>query len=327
MKLQFTLRSLLGTFVVVALSLAAFGPWGIAVAALALGMAWCIRHVEWGKVWKDLLVAVACLGILVAIVPALFVSRCSPQAYRFQCRYNLHQIGLALRQYQETYNTLPPVRDGDFPGRPRPSWRVLVLPGLEEAGVFRKYNQSEPWNSPSNGSPAHYIVASYVCRMDGDTPTRTNYVAVLGSDGDWLPPHQPEPNGSNPVRVVEVCDSDIHWMEPRDLPLEAVGKRVPGAPARGLSSKHMIAGGLFHYDRQLGAHALFANGDVMLIPPEVPADVLEAALRGDRGKQAVLESYAPAARPNWPRCAALGGLIGCVLLLWAAALRDRWRRR
>src|SRR5262245_29474808 len=61
------------------------------------------------------------------------IDSAGPEARRVQCKYNnVKQIGLALLNYREKYGTLPPAYIADEARRPMHSWRVLILPFLDQ---------------------------------------------------------------------------------------------------------------------------------------------------------------------------------------------------
>ncbi|MFN0056356.1 MAG: DUF1559 domain-containing protein [Planctomycetales bacterium] len=60
------------------------------------------------------------------------------------------------------------------------------------------------------------------------------------------------------LHVVEVADSGIHWMEPRDLHVVQMSPRINSQSGQGISSKHTGV-----------AHILFADGSVRLITESV----------------------------------------------------------
>ena len=70
-------------------------------------------------------------------------------AKRAQSINNLKQLGLAMHIYHDVNKTLPPaVHSKD--GKPLLSWRVLVLPYIEEDKLYREFHLDEPWDSPHN---------------------------------------------------------------------------------------------------------------------------------------------------------------------------------
>ncbi|MEO8497518.1 MAG: DUF1559 domain-containing protein, partial [Planctomycetota bacterium] len=84
----------------------------------------------------------------VALFPAIGAAR--TMVHKRSCQSNLIQIGMALRAYEAAHGTLPPAYIPDASGKPMHSWRVLILPYLNEDGLYRRYNFDEPWDGPNN---------------------------------------------------------------------------------------------------------------------------------------------------------------------------------
>ena len=67
-----------------------------------------------------------------------------------QCSNSLKNISLALQNYHDTYRTFPAAYVPDKDGEPMHSWRVLILPYIEERNLYDKYDFTEPWDGPNN---------------------------------------------------------------------------------------------------------------------------------------------------------------------------------
>ena len=91
------------------------------------------------------LVAIALAALLLAPVQVA-----TSGATRTKCRDNLKRIGLAMHMYHQTYGVFPPPCLTDENGMPIHSWRVLLLPFLDEQELYDEYRFDEPWDGPSN---------------------------------------------------------------------------------------------------------------------------------------------------------------------------------
>ena len=78
---------------------------------------------------------VLCGGILTALLlPAIQAAR--EAARRASCSNNLKQINLALLNYENAHKCFPPAYIPDEDGTPMHSWRVLILPYLEQNALY-----------------------------------------------------------------------------------------------------------------------------------------------------------------------------------------------
>ena len=86
-------------------------------------------------------------------------------AARTQCVNNLKQIGLAMHNYHATHKTFPPAFTVDKDGKPLLSWRVLILPYLEQDALYKEFHLDEPWDSPHNRTLIERMPPTYRCPM------------------------------------------------------------------------------------------------------------------------------------------------------------------
>lgn len=179
------------------------------------------------------------------------------------CRGRLGQLLMALHNYHDTYGSFPPAYLADADGKPMHSWRVLVLPFLDEADVYRRYRFDEPWNSPHNAALAKLVPGSiFHCpdSPDLDDTTLTDYVVIVGPDTVFPGPLTTSLNDfhdgtDNTILVAEIARSDIHWMEPRDLSTDQMSFQVNDPQRPSISSLHPLGPGVIFAD-SIGAYRL-----------------------------------------------------------------------
>ena len=116
----------------------------------------------------ELLVVIGIIFILISLLlPARGTVRES--ARQSLCSGNCKQITMAINMYLEEHGTYPPAYIADKNGKPMHSWRVLILPYLEQQHLYDQYRLEEPWNSPHNLNIAQNLMPSFLCPNSGNT--------------------------------------------------------------------------------------------------------------------------------------------------------------
>jgi prepilin-type processing-associated H-X9-DG protein len=150
-------------------------------------------------------------------------------AERIRSQNNLNQIALAMHAYHDAKKQLPPaaITAG---GKPLLSWRVALLPYLEQVELYKEFRLDEPWDSPHNlplavrRMPAVY--ATPVTRASGAGMTHYRVFAGPGTafeprpDGKGVGIGEIQDGTSNTLLVVEAADPVV-WTRPDDLPFDA----------------------------------------------------------------------------------------------------------
>jgi len=242
-----------------------------------------------GPVIAIILVAVlvgvfVCGGILVALLlPATQAAR--EAARRAQCTNQLKQIGIAMHNYHDTYRCFPPAVITDEDGEPMRSWRVAILPFIEQAPLFDQYDFSEPWNGPNNRVLECAFPDTYRCPDDtAPASLETSYVMIVGEGTTGGEPNEAvkiasvKDGTSNTILAIEVAGSDIHWMEPRDLTVEEAVSFITNPGATGLL--HVHPGGV---------NVLMADGSVRFLPESTDPETVRLLLTRDDGQPIPLD--------------------------------------
>lgn len=139
------------------------------------------------------------------------------------CRNNLRKISLAIIQYEVAHGTLPPAYIVDENCKPMHSWRVLILPYLDQQALYDQYDFNLPWDSPHNSRLATEMPEVFKCPLSSST-VHTSYAVVNGPglvfDGIHTTRSDDIIKGDGAgttLLVVECHAANIPWMEPRDV--------------------------------------------------------------------------------------------------------------
>jgi prepilin-type processing-associated H-X9-DG protein len=220
----------------------------------------------------------ACGGVLIALLlPAVQAAR--EAARRAQCSNNLKQIALALHNYHDVYKTMPPAYIPDENGQPKHSWRVLILPFLEQQSMYQLYDFDEPWNGPNNSQLASMMPDVYRCPSAPPGAMSPAYLAISGAgsifnNGDGSSLSEVTDGTSNTLMVAEVEGVPFNWMDPRDLDLSTMNMAINSAQNGTAISSHHPG----------GAQAAFADGSVRFLAETLDPNTLRLLLQKDDGQ-------------------------------------------
>ena len=60
---------------------------------------------------------------------------------------NLKQLALAMFMYMDQHQNFPPHAIYSKEGKPLLSWRVSVLPFVEQDALYKQFHLDEPWTA------------------------------------------------------------------------------------------------------------------------------------------------------------------------------------
>ncbi|MEZ6135237.1 MAG: DUF1559 domain-containing protein [Pirellulaceae bacterium] len=189
---------------------------------------------------------------------------------------SMKQIGLALHNYADVHKSFPPQCLVAADGQRLLSWRVLILPYLDQSALYDQFHLDEPWDSPHNLKLAETIPAPYLTQRNAEGgPQKTQMLAVLTKDSAFGRPGKPLyftdilDGTVNTIWFVEAPqDQAVVWTKPDDLVVDeaAPGKVMMPAGARGI-------------------HAAVTDGSVHFLDREKATDAfLRAVLTVDGGE-------------------------------------------
>lgn len=131
----------------------------------------------------ELLVVIAIIAVLLALLlPA--VQQAREAARKTQCRNNLKQMGIALHNYHDSYQMFPKagfaasfsvanqITNVAFLRTRIVSWGVAILPGLDQANLFNKWDHTKYYLQPENYEVSQQILPVYLCPSNPGAPVR-----------------------------------------------------------------------------------------------------------------------------------------------------------
>jgi hypothetical protein len=259
-----------------------------------------------GLVLSCFSILVTPLLLIAVLVPA--VQKVREAAARAQDQNNLKQISLALTHFALTYQGhLPPPVVYSKDGRPLYSWRVLILPFVEEQPLYARFKLDEPWDSANNLPLAKHMPKLFAHPMDPDAGRQglTHYQLFVGTDASVkrrpiFLDHQlgrvpasfvgPElfmatgaalrypgaiEDGTGQTILVAEAAVPVPWTKPADLPY-AADQPLPKL------------GGLFGG----GYNVAMADASVHFLSDRISEDTLRNAITANDGMPL---------GPDWPR--------------------------
>ena len=196
------------------------------------------------------------------IQPAIGSAR--EAAMRSQSMNNMKQIALAMWNYESVKMHLPPAAIRDKDGKPLLSWRVALLPYLEEGNAA--FHLDEPWDSEHNKALISKMPAVFRDPHEDAKSTNASYfmptgVGTIGVDKEGTPLKDVVDGTSKTILLVE-AKRDIPWTKPEDIEVNTDDmKPLPKFGGHWLE-------GFFG--------AAFADGHVEVISTEMDPKVLKA---------------------------------------------------
>jgi hypothetical protein len=143
-------------------------------------------------------------------------------AVRAQSFNNLKQIAIAMHNYHDTYGSLPPAAVCDKNGKPMLSWRVLILPYIEEAALYKEFKLDEPWDSEHNKKLIARMPKIYSVPLPTKAKANETHYRVWTGNGaafDYLKGCKLTEfldGTSNTLMVVTAKDA-VPWTKPDEL--------------------------------------------------------------------------------------------------------------
>lgn len=120
-----------------------------------------------------------------------------------QAKNNLKQLGLAFHNYHSVYNSFPRA-DGDGEGtKTGLSWRVHLLPLIEQSELYEQFHLDEPWDSEHNKTLIEKMPAAF--ESPGVTEAGKTAVHVFAGEGTPF-------NGDKGISLADITDGSSNTI-------------------------------------------------------------------------------------------------------------------
>jgi len=193
---------------------------------------------------------------------------------------NLKQLGLAMHKHLDAHSRFPARASLDKEGKPLLSWRVHVLPYLDQEKLYKEFHLDEPWDSEHNKKLIARMPEVFAAPGSKASAGKTPYLAPVGPETVFASPgsRSGEATGmkiadivdgtANTILLVDAAeDRVVIWTRPDDLPLD------PKQPLRGLGFKYGD-----------GFLALFCDGSIHFVAKTIDPKTLTALFTPQGGE-------------------------------------------
>ncbi len=139
-------------------------------------------------------------------------------------RNNMKQIGIAMHAHHDANGALPSSAILGKKGKPLLSWRVQILPYVEQAALYQKIKLDEPWDSVHNkkvfdDNPMPKVFEVAGTTKPGDKNTHMQVFRGNGAMFDLIKSTKfaEIADGLSNTIMVATAKTAVPWMKPDDM--------------------------------------------------------------------------------------------------------------
>lgn len=223
---------------------------------------------------------VVLLMLCVGGVLLLAVSKVRGPAGRTTDSNNLKLMSLGLHTEHDATNqlTVPYAHDAQGTVYKGLSFRVGMLPYIEQDSLHRSFDLTQPWDSARNRPFSDTPVKTFSAPFDGAPSTTTPYRAFVGGGAMFDPDGKPvklfeiKDGTSNTIMLVHAAEQ-VPWAQPKELPYS------PTAPLPALG----------HKSQPGGANVAMADGSVRFLKTGTPDNVIRGLITKAGGERVTID--------------------------------------
>lgn len=192
------------------------------------------------------------------------IGQAQASAQRQMCANNLKQLALGMHIYHDKHKQFPSVASQSEDGKPLLSWRVHLLPHLDQQQLYEQFHLDEPWDSEHNKQLISQMPDVFACpSSDLRAAGKTTYLLPTGPNGVFQVSKEIgfrdiTDGTSNTIMIVDAApERAVVWTKPEDLDVN------PKQPLDGLGGQH-----------EKTFIAAFCDGSVRHFPTDIALNTL-----------------------------------------------------
>jgi hypothetical protein len=175
----------------------------------------------------------ASLSRAMAVVVAPAIRASNRAAERAAFGNNVKYVMLALHSYHDVYGHFPPAIVIDKESGVARSWRVEILPYIEQVDLYNEYRKNEPWDSEANKKVLAKMPPLYRHLSQPKDSVFTSLFAAYGAgtmfekkNGVTIGLRDVTDGTSNTIAIVE-AKRDIPWTKPEEIEFDVTAAKLP----------------------------------------------------------------------------------------------------
>jgi hypothetical protein len=206
-------------------------------------------------------------AVLVKALPGLLQGQIKGIDDKAKSADNLKQLALAMHNYHDAHGSFPAAAIYSKDGKPLLSWRVAILPFIDQDRLHKQFKLDEPWDSAHNKALLSQMPRIFAAPVRGAAAMRerTHYQVFVGKgtvfDGTKGRSISEITFGTSNTLLIVEAKNPVPWTKPEDLPFD------PRKPLPEL-------GGLFAD----GFHVTMCNGAVRFFARTIKEDMIRAMI-------------------------------------------------
>ncbi len=188
---------------------------------------------------------------------------------------NMKWLGLAMYNFLSAKRHFPAEAIRDSNGKPLLSWRVAILPFLEQDTLYKEFHLDEPWDSEHNKALIAKMPGEFRDPHEDASSTNASYFmpsgnGMFGGNAEGWKIMDIRDGTSRTIMLVD-AKRDIPWTKPEDIEIDAdASKPLPELGGHLATDNFLVT---------------IADGSVRVFPKSIDSKLLHAMFTVDGGER------------------------------------------